>query len=59
MGLRVELDWFDKEIECCVGQEYSIGVGEDRAVIGLANKQTLLISSGVLSHDIYNGFSER
>ena len=33
MGLRVELDWFDKETEHVVGQEYSIDFGEDSAVM--------------------------
>ena len=34
MGLRVELDWFDKETEYCVGQESSIDFGEDGSVMG-------------------------
>ena len=34
MGLRVELDWFDKETEYGVGEECSIDFGEDGAVMG-------------------------
>ena len=34
MGLRVELDWFDKETEYGVGQEYSMEFGEDGAIMG-------------------------
>lgn len=34
MGLRVEIDWFDKETEHGVGQEYSIDFGEDSSVMG-------------------------
>jgi membrane carboxypeptidase/penicillin-binding protein len=33
MGLKVSLDWYDKETEIAVGKEYSADLGEDGSII--------------------------
>lgn len=33
MGLKLRLEWFDKQTECYEGEEYSKDLGEDGAVI--------------------------
>lgn len=35
MGLKLNLSWFDKSTEVCIGEEYSTDLGEDGAVIEL------------------------
>jgi len=33
MGLKVRLDWFDKQTEIADGQEYSVDLGDDVSII--------------------------
>ncbi|UBX30952.1 colicin E3-like toxin immunity protein [Arsenophonus apicola] len=35
MGLKLQLSWFDKSTEVCIGEEYSIDLGENGTVIEL------------------------